>query len=185
MLLEKEAGGVMVVSDWGRRALRAVLSLYSGQTTTAQGRCPGPLCLLGAPPSFSYASPERRPAPGMGQERLGHPPACPFTTPAHLAGHGALQGPSAADRRSSSAVLQGDAGLGPGAASSLPAALSRHLSGLGGQGCWSDHGHCPVCLLGSRCGARAGLPFLPPRSSSVPSGLSLHLHLCSDPCFLP
>ena len=67
-------------------------------------------------------------APGMGQERLGHPPACPFTTPAHLAGHGALQGPSAADRRSSSAVLQGDAGLGPGAASSLPAALSHAIS---------------------------------------------------------
>lgn len=71
MLLEKGAGGVMVVSDWGRRALRAVLSLSSGQTTTAQGRCPGPLCLLGAPPSFSYASPERRPAPGL-ESLAGH-----------------------------------------------------------------------------------------------------------------
>ena len=96
---------MMVVSGWGRRALRAVLSLSGGQTTTAWGRCPGPLCLLGAPPSFSYTSPEWRPtpglesladhlpsgrplpssAPGMGQELLGRPPASPFTTPARPA----------------------------------------------------------------------------------------------------
>lgn len=174
MLLEKGAGGRMAVSDWGRRALRAVLSLLQWPDHhRRQGRCPGP-SVFWAPTVILIRLPRAAACPWAGV------PGWPSSPLAALAvfcpdGSGAPGAPAplvlpspparpgrarpcraSADRSLLQRCCRGMLGRAPPPLP--PAALSHAISGLGGQGCWSDHGHCPVCLLGSRAVCRASFP---------------------------